>query len=331
MIRFKSFFESVEDHEYFKSMPREHLHAETHKILTQHGWSPLEASASTDAVWSGNYSSIVFPDVSSHLSELGWRRNQHVNEYDSKYDHPNGAVLRQSGAAWIMKGVKKIDESTDEDHEYFKSMPWEHLHAETHHIMINHHHKVGRTAHSWGPDDDPIWGDWDRMSQVSDKMTAKMRELGWKPKDEHEGIAQTFHHPNGSKFEYKSFSASRNNTGEEFRFTPPKKVNESTDEDHEYWASMPYEHLHAETHALVTQSGWQPTEAHPRFPNTHTWQRVPGTGSPDYSKLPTLGWKRTGSERYQRVDHSCSSWKHPNGAEFTAAGPHCHMFKLEKN
>ena len=128
-----------------------------------------------------------------------------------------------------------------------------------------------------------------------------------------------------------------------------KQILEDTDEPD--WASMPHEHLHAETHALLQEHDFQHDES-PREKNgivTHTYY---GGGDPDSglynddddedehhepehefdhrnaqlveNGLARHGWKRDhmGDVQHETNDayHITTSYIHPNGSRF-----HMHM------
>lgn len=104
-MRFKKLFESDGDHEYWASMPHEHLHAETHRTLTNLGHEVLGKGR-----WSLHRKhELVAPELrhdgedggdyietfDHHMVPHGWPKGgfEELLDHDVVH-HPNGSALR---------------------------------------------------------------------------------------------------------------------------------------------------------------------------------------------------------------------------------------------
>lgn len=100
MKRFRDLLESDGDHEYWKSMPVDHLHAETHRLLTSHGYETHNHN--THGTYYVRSPAPGFLDYTRKLGEMGWKRTGKF-----LYDHPNGSQLIPSLSTVVfIKGAK---------------------------------------------------------------------------------------------------------------------------------------------------------------------------------------------------------------------------------
>lgn len=74
-MKFSSLFEDTDDHEYFKSMPHEHLHAETHRALTSLGHDQTDHSE-----W----------DLARRTDAVDYQDEEHYTDYFDQKLHPHG-------------------------------------------------------------------------------------------------------------------------------------------------------------------------------------------------------------------------------------------------
>lgn len=113
-MKFKSLFEDTsEDVEYWRSMPHEHLHAETHGVFMKHGYTQHKKAAWLHPRAEGNpanyHAQALVRDimdgktdehgrqlVHSDLEKLGWQHQRHMPGY--VYAHPNYSVLTRHSA-----------------------------------------------------------------------------------------------------------------------------------------------------------------------------------------------------------------------------------------
>lgn len=90
-MRFRDLFESS-GYEYWASMPHEHLHAETNRIMADHNLNRVASHK-----WAGRVGSHVYVPLVDHLKGIGWH---YVN--DGKFRHHNGSYLYDDVSSWSM-------------------------------------------------------------------------------------------------------------------------------------------------------------------------------------------------------------------------------------
>lgn len=89
-MKFQEAFDREENEDYWKSMPSEHLHAETHRVMSEHGFRRVG-----DNVWDPTHGGDLrrITDVHGALKSQGWR----WPEMGGPIRHPNGSILMRLG------------------------------------------------------------------------------------------------------------------------------------------------------------------------------------------------------------------------------------------
>lgn len=186
-----------EDESYWASMPHEHLHSELHNHLVKHGFNVVGHKH-----WEIDPLTVSEDEVDQHMLDHGFKGKTtfvRPGSDTTTWDHPNGSTAVINSDTWshqirLVPPEKKMNESAD-DHDYWASMPPEHLHAETHAILTSTNHDVV-SKNKWEKNEV-----WERMSYHENREAWShhenaLKNIGWK------ADLTNMVHPNGSKLRW---------------------------------------------------------------------------------------------------------------------------------